>query len=384
MKFNHSGAFTLGVVLPLTLLLLSSCGGDLKVNGYTIKPGANLEDANLADANLADANLADANLTCANLTNANLADANLTGINLFGANLTNANLTGANLTNANLTGANLKGARGAEFDHFENIMSGLILSTGMTSEEIVALAKEKNVNLYDPTLSIRDVTSQLVLGMIQTADEINQGLRDAATKSLDVFENYKKGKEVDDALQAASNRLRGGDTSTEAYWDYYTKVKEFLDYQTPDDPWFNYSLVAEEFESKSAYKKGGLLYGVKQNAEFNRLFNSELTRERAGFATKATTSILGKLALVGSYFEDATDARANIEKKVMKLNDSQLSDLLAEVDGVSTFEGFIHATNPFRICEDNAGKLSKLLSGNVTKTDSGYSYDGFVLIQRKP
>ena len=62
-------------------------------------------------------------------------------------------------------------------------MRSLILSTGMTSEEIVTLATEKNVNLYDPTLSIRDVTSRLGVGMVQTADEINQGLRDAATKS---------------------------------------------------------------------------------------------------------------------------------------------------------------------------------------------------------
>jgi hypothetical protein len=384
MKSNRLGAFTLGVVLPLALLLLSSCGGDLKVNGYTIKPGANLEDANLEDANLTGVNLKDANLTCANLADANLEGANLTGINLFGANLTNANLTGATLTNANLTGANLEGARGAEFDHFEKIMSMLILSTGMTSEEIVALATEKNVNLYDPTLSIKDVTSRLGLGMIQTADEINEGLRDATTKSLDVFENYKKGKEMEDALQTALNRLRGGDTSTEAYWDYYTKVKDLLDYYSPNDPWINFLVVAEDFERKSRYKKGDPLYGVKQNSEFNRLFNSQLTRERAGFATNATTSILGKLALVGSYFEDAAGARANIEKKVMKLKDSQLGNLLAEVDGVSGLEGFIHADNPFSICEDNAGKLSKLLSGNVTKTDSGYSYDGFVLIQRKP
>jgi hypothetical protein len=355
MKSNRLGAFTLGVVLPLALLLLSSCGGDLKVNGYTIKPGANLEDANLEDANLEDANLEDANLTCANLTNANLTNANLTGVNLFGANL--------------------EGTRGAAFDHFENIMSSLILSTGMTSEEIVTLATKKNVNLYDPTLKLQDITSRLGVGMIKTADELNQSLRDAGEKSLDVFESYKKKKEVENALEAAGNRVRGGDTSTEAYRDYYTKVRDFLDYEYPDDTWANFLNVVDEFKSKSAYKKGGVFYGVKQNSEFNRLFNSELTRERAGFATKAITSILSKLALVGSNFEDATGARANIEKKVMKLKDSQLSDLLTAVSGTA---------NRFRKCEDNAGILSKLLSGNVTKTDSGYSYDGFVLIQRKP
>jgi hypothetical protein len=357
MKFTRSGAFTLGVALPLTLLLLSSCGGDLKVNGYTIKPGANLEGANLEGANLEGANLEGANLTCANLTN--------------------ADLTNANLNDANLFGAKLEGARGAAFDHFDNIMKSLRMSSGMTSEEIVALATQKNVNLYDPTLNLQDITSRLGVGMTQTADELNQSLRDAGEKSLGVFESYKKKKEVGNALQAAGMRVRGGDTSTEAYMDYYAKVTDFLVYDVyADEPsWASFFFVSEEFKSKQAYKKGGVFYGVKQNSEFNRLFDSQLTRERAGFATKATTSILSKLALVGSNFEDVPGARAHIEKKVMELKDWQLSNLLTAVSDTA---------NRFRKCVDNVGILSKLLSGNGTKTDSGDSYEGFVLIQRKP
>jgi len=54
----------------------------MKVNGYEIKPGANLESANLRGANL---------------ESANLESANLLGANLFGANLESAKLDGANV-----------------------------------------------------------------------------------------------------------------------------------------------------------------------------------------------------------------------------------------------------------------------------------------------
>ena len=69
----------------------------MKVNGYEIRPGANLKGAKLTGANLAEADLTGANLTGANLTRANLKGANLADANLKGANLTHANLEGANL-----------------------------------------------------------------------------------------------------------------------------------------------------------------------------------------------------------------------------------------------------------------------------------------------
>ena len=47
----------------------------MKVNGYKIKPGANLEGADLRDANLSDANLSGANLISADLRGAKLTGA---------------------------------------------------------------------------------------------------------------------------------------------------------------------------------------------------------------------------------------------------------------------------------------------------------------------
>jgi uncharacterized protein YjbI with pentapeptide repeats len=82
----------------------------MKINGYEIKPGANLVGADLRGADLRYANLDGANLEGADLRNADLRGADLRYANLRGANLVNANLRYANLRGANLEGADLEGA----------------------------------------------------------------------------------------------------------------------------------------------------------------------------------------------------------------------------------------------------------------------------------
>ena len=67
------------------------------VNGYEIKPGADLRGADLEKADLEGADLRKANLRGANLYRANLQDANLEGADLQDANLEGADLRGANL-----------------------------------------------------------------------------------------------------------------------------------------------------------------------------------------------------------------------------------------------------------------------------------------------
>jgi hypothetical protein len=59
----------------------------MNINGYEIKPNANLSGANLSCANLRGADLRGADLSCANLRGANLRGANLRGADLSGANL---------------------------------------------------------------------------------------------------------------------------------------------------------------------------------------------------------------------------------------------------------------------------------------------------------
>ena len=85
------------------------------INGYEIKPGADLRGADLRWTNLRWTNLSGADLRGANLSGADLRGANLLGASLIGASLIGANLSGADLSGANLRGADLRWAdlRGA-------------------------------------------------------------------------------------------------------------------------------------------------------------------------------------------------------------------------------------------------------------------------------
>mgnify|MGYP001221882462 FL=1 len=82
----------------------------MKVNGYEIKPKADLSGADLAGADLAGARLGRANLEGANLEGANLSAAKLKNAKLEGANLASAILPLADLEEAVLDGACLTDA----------------------------------------------------------------------------------------------------------------------------------------------------------------------------------------------------------------------------------------------------------------------------------
>lgn len=87
----------------------------MKVNGYEIKPfadlsGVNLRYANLCNVDLKDANLQGADLRGAHLQGADLRYANLQHTNLQDADLRNADLRGVDLRRADLQRADLRDA----------------------------------------------------------------------------------------------------------------------------------------------------------------------------------------------------------------------------------------------------------------------------------
>ena len=101
-------------VIPKDCPTMSNGVNSRMVNGYEIKPkadleGANLQGVDLEDADLQKANLQKANLQGANLQGADLQKANLQKANLQGANLEDADLRGANIDGANLRDVNLRG-----------------------------------------------------------------------------------------------------------------------------------------------------------------------------------------------------------------------------------------------------------------------------------
>ena len=152
------------------------------------------------------------------------------------------------------------------FNQFDSIMNSLKQTTGMTSEEIYKLAMERNVNLYDTTLKLNDATKALGVGMVKTSKQFSDALKDVQIKAMDVFKRFTENKAMKDALQASGDNLRGGDTSTEAFLDYYTKYLDFSNcsnctagsFSVPCwlillTNWVNHSFSLSESEPSSAF-----------------------------------------------------------------------------------------------------------------------------------
>ena len=139
------------------------------VNGYEIKPyadlyGANLIGADLYGANLSGANLYGANLIGANLRGVNLRGADLRGANLRGADLRGANLSGANLYGANLIGANLYGVNLRGADLYGADLRGANLIGANLSGANLRGANLYGANLYGANLSGADLRGANLYG----------------------------------------------------------------------------------------------------------------------------------------------------------------------------------------------------------------------------
>ena len=147
----------------------------MKVNGYEIKPyadlkGANLVGANLSGADLVGANLEDADLVGANLEGAFLWGANLKGANLYNANLQGANLWGANLVGANLWGANLKGADLAGADlKGANLKDAILEGADVTG---TILEKKEEPKKEEETIDMTDKNWEVMNSLQESFNEI--------------------------------------------------------------------------------------------------------------------------------------------------------------------------------------------------------------------
>lgn len=186
-------------------------------------------------------------------------------------------------------------------DNFDKVMKSLKGTTSMTAAEIFNLAMKKNVNLYDSTLSLSEITTKLGIGMVKTGKQMRDAFKDIRIGAQGVYEEYKKGKEIKDSLQGAGNTLRGGNNSSEAMFDYLNKFGDFLDYKNPNSPLSNIVATMKAFGTganfgKGLYfQKGGVLSGVSQNGTAlanGREYTSSMNIGAAGVVANQLSSQL--------------------------------------------------------------------------------------------
>lgn len=92
-------------------------------------------------------------------------------------------------------------------DRYQQTMTGLMASTGMTEEALLKLAGKMGINLYEPTLKLTDAMSGLGVGVRKTAEEIQLAIKDHLIKGLEALENFVSEADKIKALNNAQNRF---------------------------------------------------------------------------------------------------------------------------------------------------------------------------------
>ena len=219
----------------------------------------------------------------------------------------------------------MKQALTPAFNSFDEIMKSLKQSTGMTTEAIYTLAMERNVDLYSTTLKASDAIKKMGVGMAKTALQFRQALIDIQVSSLDVFSQFKQSKEMKDALQSSGDNIRGGDTSTEAFLDYYTKLQDFQNITNPNTPLSNFIVQSQRFGAGanvgkgSMFGPGGTMSGITMGKEAAELINQSQGQTASGSAFEATKQIGALMTGANFRFKDVDKGFGDTQKRIKDL-----------------------------------------------------------------
>lgn len=278
----------------------------------------------------------------------------------------------------------MKQALTPAFDQFDEIMKSLKMSTGMTSEAIFELAMEKNVNLYDTTLKLSDAVQKLGVGMTKTATQFRHALLDIQVGSLDVFTQFKQSKEMKDALQAAGDTLRGGDTSPEAIFDYYTRLQDFQNITNPNQLLTNFIVQSQRFGTGtnvgkgSMFQPGGTLSGVNISPEAADLINQVQTQTAAGSAFELTKQIGTMVTGAGFRFGNADQGFTKTKEAITKLISAAQGGDMSALNKITALENTLAQGTAFQ--GKSANEIVTILSSmlGISGTTSGRGTKGFI------
>lgn len=278
----------------------------------------------------------------------------------------------------------MKQALTPAFNQFDEIMKSLKMSTGMTSEAIFELAMEKNVNLYDTTLKLSDAVQKLGVGMTKTATQLRHALLDVQVGSLDVFTQFKQSKEMKDALQAAGDTLRGGDTSPEAIFDYYTRLQDFRNVTNPNQLLTNFIVQSQRFGTGtnvgkgSMFQPGGTLYGVNISPEAADLINQAQKQTAAGSAFELTKQIGTMVTGAGFRFNDADQGFTRTQEAIIALISAAEGGDRSALDKITALENALAQGTAFQ--GKSANEIVTILSSllGISGSASGRGTKGFI------
>jgi hypothetical protein len=123
---------------------------------------------------------------------------------------------GESLKNMQKDIINNQKAMGPLQDTYNKKLDTLGKVTGKSDQELIALAKTMDVNLFDGTMSLNEAMKELGLTTVKTAEEFNTSLINGFTSNLSVFdkelERLKAPRILDESVRAFGDLVRASKT----------------------------------------------------------------------------------------------------------------------------------------------------------------------------
>lgn len=188
------------------------------------------------------------------------------------------------------------------------MVSSISRATGMSEADILALAGERDVNLFEAGKSLTSSIKELGLTMVKTTDQINQSLRSIQVDALRLFDSQIEARNATRALTASGNALRqaGADASYEQFADYARTLQQFYATTQPDNP-FAY---LEALQNLAGGAMGGTamtggLASAFTTTGAQKTISGVALKTAGGYGKTAREQLMGNLLQSGFIFQDA-------------------------------------------------------------------------------
>lgn len=220
-------------------------------------------------------------------------------------------------------------------DRFKTTMQALRQATGMTQEEIMALANKMGVNLYDDTLKLEDAITGLGKTFTRTAKELDDAIKDSVLNALDNLEKFKTESEIEEAVRSAQNAFNAG-PSMDTVKSVISELTMFLQNKYPNNQAKVLGSIFEMFDPESPnYILGNNVLGQgfgklppdKQKEMQDAIRNQFLMPAVGEAADVGASQIGGKLAAENLVVDQGSMTRINSQiQAILKSGDQAKID----------------------------------------------------------
>jgi hypothetical protein len=226
---------------------------------------------------------------------------------------------------------------------FNKKMSAMISITGKSQEEIVGLANEIGVNLFDATMSTTDALGKMGLTMMHTAEQVRGAIVDIQQNALSPLRKeiaiMDTNRQIEQLVQGLSDM--GAAAEKQDVYNFGADLVDLMNLKFPEDPYGNILRATDEIVRES--RPGGRLAGIGQNLILGLLSSLE----GAKVTQKADTSdYLATELAKGFATQGRIISQEDIAAQIAKMSDADISKLSGAVADKSIFGAF-SATSEF-------------------------------------